>query len=117
MTTRPEALRWTSAIRPVSAQSSAGFFARLGCTRIGSPGIFGERDPKALFKGAKPQVAHERKSVGYQASFPARHLRLPSPTGAATPAHGIRIGYGRTGKRTGISTQGTQQPRAQPVEV
>jgi hypothetical protein len=24
--------------------------ARLRCTRIGSPGIFGERDPKALFK-------------------------------------------------------------------
>ena len=52
MTTRPEALRWTSAIRPVSAQSSAGFFARLGCTRIGSPGIFGERAPKALFMAA-----------------------------------------------------------------
>jgi hypothetical protein len=102
----------------VSAQSSAGFFARLGCTRIGSPGIFGERDPKALFTGAKPQVAHERKSVGYQASFPAGHLRLPSHRrGAATTAHGIRIGYGGTGNRTSNSTQGTQQPRAQPVEV
>jgi hypothetical protein len=29
-----------------------GFLERLGCTRIGSPGIFGERDPKALFMAA-----------------------------------------------------------------
>jgi len=41
---------------------------RLGCTRIGTPGIFGEREPKALFKLARPQVARERKSVGYRAS-------------------------------------------------
>jgi hypothetical protein len=30
----------------------AGRFARLGCTRIGSPGIFKERETKALFKAA-----------------------------------------------------------------
>jgi hypothetical protein len=30
----------------------AGRFARLGCTRIGSPGIFKERETKALFKEA-----------------------------------------------------------------
>jgi hypothetical protein len=35
--------------------------ARLGWTRIGSPGIFGERNLKALFGAAKPQVAGERK--------------------------------------------------------
>jgi hypothetical protein len=34
-----------------AAQLSTGFFARLGRTRIASPGIFGERDPEALFKG------------------------------------------------------------------
>jgi hypothetical protein len=45
--------------------------ARLGRTRIGSPGVFGEWDPKALFKAVKPQVAHERKWVDYRASFRA----------------------------------------------
>ena len=38
--------------------------ARLGCIRIGSPGIFGERNPKALFTAAKPQVPRERTRVG-----------------------------------------------------
>ena len=42
--------------------------ARLGCTRIGSPGIFGERNPKALFRAVKPQVAHERTWVGHRVS-------------------------------------------------
>jgi hypothetical protein len=112
MTTRPEALRWTSAIRQVSAQSSAGFFARLDGTRIGSPGIFGERDPKALFKGAKPQVAHERKSVGYQASFPARHLRLPSHRRAPRPPLTVSVsatggrGSGQTSPPRGPSNPG-----------
>jgi hypothetical protein len=46
-----------------------GRLARLGCTRIGSPGIFGERDPKALFRAAKAQVVPELKWVGYRASF------------------------------------------------
>ncbi len=34
--------------------------ALLGCTRIGSPSIFGERNPKALFKVARPHVGVER---------------------------------------------------------
>jgi hypothetical protein len=53
----------------VSAQSSTGFFARLGCTRIGSPGIFGVQNTKALFMAVKPQVAGERMGVSYRASF------------------------------------------------
>jgi hypothetical protein len=43
---------WAAVSAPVQASVSAGFFARLGCTRIGSPGIVGERDTKALFKAA-----------------------------------------------------------------
>jgi hypothetical protein len=48
--------------------SLVGRLARLGCTRIGSPGIFGERGAKALFMTAKPQVAPKRERVGYRAS-------------------------------------------------
>jgi hypothetical protein len=51
------------------ASSLTTFLARLGCTRIGSPGIFGERNTKALFIGVKPQVGREHKWVGYRASF------------------------------------------------
>jgi hypothetical protein len=72
------------ATRPAMSGSrilAGGALARLGCTRIGSPGIFGERNPIALFKGVKPQVARERKVGGYRASFPARHVHLPSPSG------------------------------------
>jgi hypothetical protein len=50
---------------------TAGFLARLGCTRIGSPGIFGVRAMKALFKRLKPEVASERKVPSYQASSTA----------------------------------------------
>jgi hypothetical protein len=32
------------------SSSPAGFLARLGWTRIGSPGIFGERSTNALFR-------------------------------------------------------------------
>ena len=56
--------------------------ARDGWTRIGSPGILRERDPKALFRAVKPQVAHERKRVGYRASSRASDSRrkpLPVP--------------------------------------
>jgi hypothetical protein len=59
------------------ASSTAGFFARLGCTRIGSPGIFGLSITKALFRAVKAQVADERKWVGYRANLGsgfARHL-------------------------------------------
>jgi hypothetical protein len=49
----------------------AGFLARLGWTRIGSPGISGERTTKALFNAEKPQVAEDRGSGGYRASLPA----------------------------------------------
>ena len=42
--------------RPDHPSSLVGRLARLGCTRIGSPGILGERNPKALFTAAKPQV-------------------------------------------------------------
>jgi hypothetical protein len=38
--------------------------ARLGCTRIGSPGIFGERAPKALFKPVEAHVTLEREATG-----------------------------------------------------
>jgi hypothetical protein len=34
--------------------------ARDGYTRIGSPGIFGEWNPKVLFKVTNAQVADER---------------------------------------------------------
>jgi hypothetical protein len=36
----------------LSAVLVATRLARLGCTRIGSPGIFGERTTKALFRAA-----------------------------------------------------------------
>ena len=49
--------------------SLVGRLARLGCTRIGSPGIFGERNPKALFRAMKPQVAHERKRASLSGEF------------------------------------------------
>src|SRR4051812_31201441 len=75
-----EAVRGRSAVLDVRRRRSHSFslverLARLGCTRIGSPGILGERDPKALFKGAKPQMARERKLVGYRASSPPRRDR------------------------------------------
>ena len=62
-----------------TSQSSSlvGFFARLGCTRIGSPGIFGLSITKALFRAVKAQVAGERKWVSYRANLRfrfARHL-------------------------------------------
>jgi hypothetical protein len=34
--------------------------ARLGCTCMGSPGIFGVQTAEALFKRAYPQVHDER---------------------------------------------------------
>jgi hypothetical protein len=42
------------------SSSPAGFFARLGCTRMGSPGIIGVQTAEALFKRAYPQVNDER---------------------------------------------------------
>jgi hypothetical protein len=66
-------LPWRRA--PDHPSALVGRLARLGWTRIGSPGIFGERNPKALFKAVKPQVAHERKWVGYRASSRAPDLR------------------------------------------
>ncbi len=53
---------------PDQSVAGAGFRARLGWTRIGSPGIFGERNTKALFRAAKGQVAGERKWAGYRVS-------------------------------------------------
>ncbi len=52
----PVSAVWSPRERRDQPSSLGTFLARLGCTRIGSPGIFGERDPKALFKAAKPQV-------------------------------------------------------------
>jgi hypothetical protein len=62
-----------------------GRLARLGCTRIGSPAIFGERDLKALFKAAKPQVARERESASYRASSGARDARREAIARAPRP--------------------------------
>ena len=81
-------IRGNSAVldRPRShdgASSLVGRLARLGCTRIGSPGIFGERNPKALFRAAKAQVAGERKGAGYRASSRAR--RWPRGPSRALP--------------------------------
>ena len=62
--------------------SLVGRLARLGCTRIGSPGVFGERDPKALFTVAKAQVGRERQWVSYRASSRAwdpRRKLMPVP--------------------------------------
>ncbi len=53
--------------------SLVGALARLGCTRIGSPGIFGVQTPSAMCWTANPQVARERKSESYQANL----ARLP----------------------------------------
>ena len=55
---------------PSTAQagSAAGFLARLGWTRIGSPGIFGERAGGALFTAVRPQVADEREWGSCRAS-------------------------------------------------
>src|SRR4051812_17083905 len=36
---------------------------------MGSPGIFGERTPSALFIAARLQLEVERSSMGYRASF------------------------------------------------
>ncbi len=52
--------------RSHQASSLVERLARLGWTRIGSPGIFGERNTKALFRAAKGQVAGERKWAGYR---------------------------------------------------
>ena len=49
-----------------------GFLARLGCTRIGSPGIFGEQTRSAMYTVAKAQVTRERTSGSYPVSATAR---------------------------------------------
>jgi hypothetical protein len=65
------------------ALSLLGRLARLGWTRIGSPGIFGLSITKALFRAAKAQVAGERKWGSYRANLGlrfARHLRWGAVT-------------------------------------
>jgi hypothetical protein len=96
--------------------------ARLGCTRIGSPGIFGERDPKALFTGAKPQVVQERKWVSYRASSPASGA-APSKPRSGHGDHRSRYpcrGYRGTSDGTSCSTLGGEpglRPRGEAVRV
>jgi hypothetical protein len=53
--------------------SLVGALARLGWTRIGSPGIFGVQTRSTMCRTANPQVVVERKSQSYQASC-ARQL-------------------------------------------
>jgi hypothetical protein len=53
--------------------SLVGALARLGWTRIGSPGIFGVQTPSTMCSAVNPQVVVERKSQSYQASC-ARQL-------------------------------------------
>jgi len=85
--------------RPDRAPSLVGRLARLGCSRIGSPGILGERDPEALFTATWRQVRRERRSVGTRVGSPPtavttgtsaragrrRGLRRPVPSGRAAP--------------------------------
>jgi hypothetical protein len=59
--TRSASGRDTAPAAAGSGVLAVGRLARLGWTRIGSPGIFGERNPKALFRAAKLRVADGRK--------------------------------------------------------
>ena len=64
-----------------------GRLARDGCTRIGSPGIFGVWNTEALFRAVELQVTDERKWGSHRAnprasdrpnSLPLRHPDLDS---------------------------------------
>jgi hypothetical protein len=68
--------------------------ARLGWTRIGSPGIFGVRTTKALFRGLKPQGAGERKPEGYRVSFTALRSARNGPP--SLPTTGARYRTAKT---------------------
>jgi hypothetical protein len=50
------------------ASSLVGRLARLGCTRIGSPGIFEVQTHETPCSPAKTQVAAERESAGCRAN-------------------------------------------------
>jgi hypothetical protein len=52
--------------------SVVGALARLGWTRIGSPGIFGVQTPSTMCWTVDGQVGRERKSESYQASVASR---------------------------------------------
>ena len=54
------------------ASSLTGFLARLGCTRIGSPGIFGKQTRSAMCRPANVQVTPERSWGSYPVSATAR---------------------------------------------
>jgi hypothetical protein len=83
-----------AAIDPSQLSSLVGALARLGWTRIGSPGIFGVQSRSAMCSTANPQVVAERKSESYQASCGLRPARPrcdeitrspPSPRGSRVP--------------------------------
>jgi hypothetical protein len=63
-----------------AASCTAGRDVTDGCTRIGSPGISGERNTGAPFRAAERQVARERKwgSSG-ESSRPDRHGGIGQP--------------------------------------
>ncbi len=56
--------------------SLVGRLARLGCTRTGSPGIFGERNPEALSAVTALAVAPDGRIVS---AWGDRRLRLWDP--------------------------------------
>jgi hypothetical protein len=56
----------------ILAQLPGACFARLGCTRIGSPGIFGAKTRRAICGPAKMQVTVERLSAACPVNATAR---------------------------------------------
>ena len=76
-------LRVVPALAAPRSHSSALLerLARLGCTRIGSPGIFGELTVQALCMPAYPQVDHEAPLAGCRASFSRCLWRRGVPEG------------------------------------
>ena len=72
------------------AFSLVGRLARLGWTRIVSPGAFGQRIPEELFGVAIAQVVRDRRWVGSSGEFPRldRRTELELPRAATIAVHG-----------------------------
>src|SRR6266511_6317090 len=68
--------------------------ARLGCTRLGSPGIFGVPTPKRCALPGETLVGDERRRPGYRASLrahqsgPERAMRAPA---RGLSGNGVRL--------------------------
>ena len=119
-------LRVVPALAPPRSHSSALLerLARLGCTRIGSPGIFGELTVQALCMPAYPQVDHEAPLAGCRASFSRCLWRRGVPEGglwgSSLPRNVVRkaavLGRETAVQRT-CSAAGTRGRTSRPMSL